>query len=226
MNKQDVYKQLSERMVLYVDLVKIPLKENGEKLVKIINTKNLKTREINPQTRKIIEKDIFVRESVATKLEEASVLLASRSEDYVLEVIYGHRSMAIQRDLFELYKNKYSKKYSGIALLEATHRSIAVPEVAGHPTGGAVDIRILRKEKPINMGTTIWEFVPDSFTFSPFISKQAWDNRGLLREIMQHVGFAPYDGEWWHFSYGDKEWARYYRVSAALYDQLELKSSD
>ncbi len=225
MNKQDVYKKLSERMVLYVDLVKIPLKENGEKLVKIVNTNNLKTREINPNTRKIKEKDIFVRESVATKLKEASELLVSRSEDYVLEVVYGHRSMAIQRSLFNHYRNEYSKKYDGIALLEATHRSIAVPEVAGHPTGGAVDVRILRKDKPINMGTSIWEFVPDSFTFSPFISKQAWDNRGLLREVMQRVGFAPYDGEWWHFSYGDKEWARYHRASAALYDQLELDSN-
>lgn len=225
MNRKDVYKQLSERMVLYVDLVKIPLKENGEPLVPIPVSEYLQTREINPETRVVKDKTIYVRKSVARKLEKVGKLLSARSNDYSLEIVYGHRSLAIQRKLFEEYKEKYSKYYSGIDLLEAAHRSIAVPEVAGHPTGGAVDVRILRKGKPINMGTGIWEFVPDSFTFSPFISKQAWDNRALLREVMQHVGFAPYDGEWWHFSYGDKEWARYYRMPNAIYDQLELPST-
>jgi D-alanyl-D-alanine dipeptidase len=65
--------------------------------------------------------------------------------------------------------------------------------------------------------------VPDTFTFSPFISKEAWANRQLLRRVMIQAGFAPFDGEWWHFSYGDKEWARYYDKRAAMYDQLYLK---
>jgi D-alanyl-D-alanine dipeptidase len=33
-------------------------------------------------------------------------------------------------------------------------------------------------------------------------------------------GLAPFDGEWWHFSYGDREWAKYYEEeAAAIYDQ-------
>jgi D-alanyl-D-alanine dipeptidase len=72
------------------------------------------------------------------------------------------------------------------------------------------------------MGTAAMEASRDSFTFSPFVSRQAWDDRQLLRRAMMAAGFAPYDGEWWHFSYGDKEWARFYRKPGALYDQVSF----
>ena len=222
MNKQDIYSKLADKMVHYVDLLKISVKDNHELLVKIQKNKNLYSREINPNTLTFIDKDIYVREKVADLLTLASKNLSDVSDEYSLEVVYGHRSIKIQTELFEKYKQLYSKKYKDSELLEAVHRSIAMPIIAGHPAGAAVDIRIMKNNIPINMGTEIWEFVPDSFTFSPFISKQAWNNRKLLRDVMQKTGFAPYDGEWWHFSYGDKEWAKYYSMPNAIYDQLEL----
>ena len=33
-------------------------------------------------------------------------------------------------------------------------------------------------------------------------------------------GFAPFDGEWWHFSYGDREWAAFYGLSQTLYAHI------
>ena len=100
-----------------------------------------------------------------------------------------------------------------------------MPEVAGHPTGGAVDIRIIDANgKPLDMGTDIHDFVKNSYVHTPFISKEAWHNRQLLRLCMLTAGFAPYDGEWWHFSYGDREWARYYGKLDAIYDQIVFQS--
>jgi D-alanyl-D-alanine dipeptidase len=46
----------------------------------------------------------------------------------------------------------------------------------------------------------------------------------LLRSVMLQAGFAPFDGEWWHFSYGDREWAYYYKKKYALYSQVSLSS--
>jgi D-alanyl-D-alanine dipeptidase len=40
---------------------------------------------------------------------------------------------------------------------------------------------------------------------------------------MMNEGFAPYDGEWWNFSYGDKEWACYYKKEMSLYNQVNIK---
>ncbi len=44
----------------------------------------------------------------------------------------------------------------------------------------------------------------------------------MLRNVMVSVGFAPFDGEWWHFCYGDKEWAVYYNKPAACYAPIEF----
>jgi D-alanyl-D-alanine dipeptidase len=41
---------------------------------------------------------------------------------------------------------------------------------------------------------------------------------------MLGVGFAPFDGEWWHFSYGDKEWAAYYNKPNAVYEQIDFSA--
>ncbi len=104
---------------------------------------------------------------------------------------------------------------------------IASPDVAGHPTGGAVDVHLNGPDgEPLDFGTRIWDFSRDSYTFSPFISRDAWLNRQMLRAVMMQAGFAPFDGEWWHFSYGDKEWARYYDQPYALFGQVEQEVLD
>lgn len=41
--------------------------------------------------------------------------------------------------------------------------------------------------------------------------------RGMLHDVMLMEGFAPFYGEWWHFSYGDREWAVFYDSLEAIY---------
>ncbi|MDG9793800.1 M15 family metallopeptidase, partial [Brucella anthropi] len=144
------------------------------------------------------------------------------------EVVYGYRHLDIQTKKFEAEKARVlagSPTLSGIELLETIHRFIAVPEVAGHPTGGAVDVRIVDENgRALDMGTALMDFSPDTYVSSPFISREAWQNRQLLRACMVKSGFAPFEGEWWHFSYGDREWARYYCKPSALFTQIRFSS--
>jgi D-alanyl-D-alanine dipeptidase len=37
--------------------------------------------------------------------------------------------------------------------------------------------------------------------------------------------FAPFDGEYRHFSYGDKERAYYYQKPYAIYNQIDTKKA-
>jgi D-alanyl-D-alanine dipeptidase len=222
MKKQAIYRLLEEKMLSYTDYASIPVADLGEPFVPISTSTNLTARQIDKGMFAFTGKSVYVRESVLNNLRIASKQLAQYDKNLQLEVVYGYRALSIQRQLFEKYKTKLQSKYSGEELLAAVHRLVAVPEVAGHPAGAAVDIQILKNGKPIDFGTNIHEFVPDTFTFSPFISKKAWDNRQLLRRVMMNAGFAPFDGEWWHFSYGDKEWARYYNAPKALYDQADF----
>lgn len=220
MIKEEIYSLLEDKLLGYLDYIEVPIVSNNESLLPILNVPHLKTSQIDLQMIPHTGDSVYVRQSVLNKLSQAAILLASYDPTLELEVVYGYRTLEIQTQLFEKYKLELSDKFSGTELIEAVHQYIAVPEVAGHPTGGAIDIQILQEGKPIDFGTKIWEFVKDSLTFSPFISKEAWRNRQLLRRMMLTVGFAPFDGEWWHFSYGDKEWAKYYKQPFALYEQL------
>lgn len=220
MNKIEIYKQLESKMLKYVDLINIPVEDIGEKLVLVDSNEVLSANPISNNFLEYSESGIYIRETVLNKLKRIGVTIKSMGKEYELEVVYGYRSLQTQKKLFNKFRSKFNKTFSGIDLLEAVHRNIAVPEVSGHPTGGAVDVQILKANEPIDFGTKIWEFCKDSYSFSPYISTLAKKNRRMLRDLMLEEGFAPFDGEWWHYSYGDREWAKYYNKSPAIYGQL------
>ncbi len=88
-----------------------------------------------------------------------------------------------------------------------------------------IDVAIYDKleKKFLDFGTELLDFSTEKcFTFSDEISDEAKKNRMLLRDIMMEVWFAPYDGEWWHFSYWDVEWACFYWEDNAIYGQKRL----
>jgi D-alanyl-D-alanine dipeptidase len=224
MKKSEIYYDLESKMLGFSDLISIPVTPNGEVMTAIAETQNLTVSPIDPEMIRYTGDSIFVRQTVAALLGSASLLLAERDESLQLNVVYGYRALDIQIKKFEKFKAELSSKYEDVELLEAVHRLIAVPEVSGHPTGGAVDLQICRDGKPLDFGTKIWEFDRKSYTFSPDIAGNAMENRLLLRECLLEVGFAPFDGEWWHFSYGDREWAKYYNRPPAIYEQIDLSN--
>lgn len=220
MNKLLTYQLLENQMVKYKDLKKIKVKECGEPLIVLSNIKNGYQSELNDM-KNILGKKILLRQTAVKKLILAQKLLKKIRPSWQFLVTYGYRSYKVQKKYFNQALKKLSLEYQNKNLLyEAIHRQIAKPEVAGHPTGGAVDLTIINN-KQINMGTKIYDFNnKDVYTFTPFIPLKAKKNRLLLRSVMLKVGFAPFDGEWWHFSFGDKEWAFYYKKSAAIYSKV------
>lgn len=220
-----------------------------KEFVKYKDLKNIKNIDINFQKEKLIalprtgnktigkyltglnELDlsdkIMVRKSVKDKLNLADSKLKEINSNYQLIVSYGYRALSKQKKYFKQELEKVKDEFiNKDELYEYVHEKIAVPEVAGHPTGGAVDIIIYdRKNKQeLDFGSKLHDFSSDiCYTFNENISMEAKNNRMLLRKIMLSVGFAPYDGEWWHFSYGDKEWAFYYKKEKYLYDVKDEK---
>jgi len=226
----DVYlKLLEEKFLTYKELSSVAVIDNGEPMVKIGSKSLVRVFSIDKRMKKFTGDDIFVRKSLIQRLRSAQDALSSCIGGCTLEVVYGYRHPLIQREFFEDIRKRLTskKKYADEeALKEEAHHFIAVPEVAGHPTGGAVDIRIVdAKGKPLDMGTGIHEFVKASYVYWSSISKDAWHNRQILRLCMTTAGFAPFDGEWWHFSYGDREWAKYYGKPNAIYGSENFQVS-
>lgn len=225
MNKDRIFKALADRFVNYQKLIPIPIKENGDKMVDVSKfglMVDLSYSQLSPST----GDKLILRQSVCERLVEAQKTLTAMKSGYKIVLVYAYRSMAIQKANFIKMKQELGfGDRTDPEAMERTHHFIAVPEVAGHPTGGAIDLLIIdNKGMPIDFGTPMHGLELDSYAYCPFISDEATLNRKLLRTIMQSADFAPYDGEWWHFSYGDREWAAYYDEPLAFFTQLEYDS--
>lgn len=206
MNLED----LEKKMVSYKDLLTIHTTENGEKFVE--------AKKIPSSTK------IILRKRAYEKLIKANELIKKSRPNCSLFITYGYRSLERQTERFlEILRRVSCRFYSSAnELYEEAHRYVAVPTVAGHPTGGAVDVVIVDlSEKKLDFGSKQYDYsTKNCYVFSPNISKKARNNRMFLRKIIMKVGFAPFDGEWWHFSYGDREWAFYYKKKFAIYKQF------
>lgn len=181
------------------------------------------------ESRNMLEygQQIAVRKTVYNMLLEVAKKLKLSYPNYKLMVAFGYRDMKKQKKFFNDILEKVKDKFDDeMEMLEYIHEKIAVPEVSGHTTGGAVDVAIYdsQKNKMLDYGTDILDYNTNKcYYISDEITETERENRELLRNIMVNEGFAPYDGEWWHFSYGDKEWAFYYHKKEALYNQVDAE---
>lgn len=171
--------------------------------------------------------NIMVREKIGEMLMTVQKRLKEYNPKMRLLVVEGYRCPEYQERYFlEQLLNEFNKN-SNIdfeTILEGAHRFVAMPSVAGHPTGGAIDLTIAYQGREIDMGGEIADFSnpPLIPTYSSVATDEQQKNRILLHDLMVGEGFAPFYGEWWHFSYGDREWAVFYRQAKTLYGTLML----
>jgi hypothetical protein len=81
----------------------------------------------------------------------------------------------------------------------------AVPKVAGHMSGCAVDISVLSRDTraPLDRGGPYLEMSELTPMFCPFVSAEALKIRAEITAMMARHGFAAYPFEFWHYSMGD-----------------------
>jgi D-alanyl-D-alanine dipeptidase len=72
------------------------------------------------------------------------------------------------------------------------------------------------------MGTGCQEIDMKSVTASDEISAEAQKNRRILVEALESAGLINYPAEWWHFSYGDHQWAFLTGKTQALYGPIDI----
>lgn len=218
------------KIITYQKLIAIPDGENKESLVDV--------RCYDPTIIAQYEKNdmfpytgerIFVQDTVARKLATANKTLGKHGK-FRLKVVYGYRHPNVQKKYFEQKRTELQALHPSLTDEELdglTHNFIAVPSVAGHPTGGAIDVTIVDAVgNELDMGTKIADFKnPEKIkTFAKGTTNEQKKNRLLLHDILVREGFAPFYGEWWHFSYGDREWACFYGKKKSLYSLIKFKA--
>ncbi len=197
----------------------VPVRDRGEKFVCL---RGLHPRLLIDESRSRIasRSDYFcyARREVARRLAQAASSLPS---GYRLCVKEAYRPLERQQKSFDEAYAEYKIRNpgaSGEELYELTCQYVAPVEVAGHPTGGAVDVTLFYGEEELDMGTEFNDepIAPYNLTYleSPWISAQARENRRRLTEIMEGIDFVNYPTEWWHWSYGDPYWAYFHQCEA------------
>lgn len=211
----------NNKILSTVDLQAIIVEDKGEPLV------NLASQGIICDYRRddALVRSVFVRQTVAYKLQKVQERLNQFDSRMHLLVVEGYRSPFYQEGYFlqqMLIEFQRDPSLPFSQLIEAVHQYVALPSVAGHPTGGAVDLTIAFEGQEIDMGGQIADFsTPEKLpTFSSLVTSEQAERRLLLHKNMLAEGFAPFYGEWWHFSYGDREWAALYETPKALYGPL------
>jgi zinc D-Ala-D-Ala dipeptidase len=205
------------KIATFLELQAIPYRDNKESLILLDSTVLSEYRRENSGVQSVL-----VRESVSRKLQNIQKQLRPNMK---LIVVEGYRSLTYQEAYFlKELRNQLEEKPSWTleAILEQTHQFVALPSVAGHPTGGAIDLTIICDGKEVDMGGKIADFsVPELLpTYSQQITIEQSNWRIFLHDLMVAEGFAPFYGEWWHFSYGDREWAAFYEQPAAIYSPI------
>lgn len=216
----------TRKILGYDDVAACSPGENHEPLVDIRTyDRGVQTEYFKPDMQPYTGNAMFLRDTVAKKLGRIDSRLARKNLQ--LKVVYGYRHPKVQEMYFRKRRQELALQFPDLTddqLNRRTHDFVAVPEVAGHPTGGAVDLTITDMSgRELDMGSHIADYSDHDKirTFTSKISSEQDANRHFLHDLMTSEGFAPFYGEWWHFSYGDREWGAFYGFEKSMYDSLD-----
>jgi len=153
----------------------------------------------------------WLHPDAAHKLVQAQQNLKNEHPDYSLLIYDAARPMEVQRQMWELVRGTQYVYY----VANPANRN------GRHNYGMAVDVTIVDGDgQPLSMGTPFDFFgeeahtdKEDALVRAGKITEDAFQNRRLLRRIMQQAGFTPVTSEWWHFNACSAEVAKArYRV--------------
>ena len=222
---------------------KIPIKENGDKLIAIPSYLNF----FDPHPYSHLgapykdKTSIWkLRNEVVNRLVKVNDYLKSKNSFYLL-IYDSWRPLEVQEFMFKrafllecgkLDINASIKNMkSHPSILKKVEKFWAYPSFDAscpppHSTGGALDVCLSDKYGNIvEMGSNVDQMDESSIPnfYENKVNEEAiiWNSRrNLLKEIMTKFGFAQHPNEWWHFSYGDQLWAWKNNKANALYGKI------
>lgn len=98
---------------------------------------------------------------------------------------------------------------------------VAVPSRGSvHNRGCAVDLALidLATGEYLTMPTEFDSFTEQAAASYPDLLPEATANRQKLQQVMTRHGFDIYEGEWWHFNFGDR---KQYRLLDIAFEELD-----
>lgn len=198
----------------------IKVRDNGEPLVDV--------KKIVPgikvwlgRRRNAIEPTAYLRETVARMLREAQKELP-RGYHFALRDAWRPRYEQVRiYHWFLRTGRKRHPTWSEKKIVQAIGKYVAPWEgtdASGHLTGGAMDIRIMdARGRRIPMRTTKLSYEENALSVQPKLPAHLRRNRELMATALRSAGLSNYPLEYWHWSYGDYQWAKRTGAKTAIY---------
>lgn len=194
-------------------------------------------QEANPEIVTISEDDGFflntrkaddfrIRKPVYERMKQAQTWLPQGTYFMIFE---AYRPLARQIRMWKAVNEDMSKKYPDVTpdeLQKICENFIANPYDgigSGHQACCAIDVSLCDENRiEFDMGNQIQEFNEKTRTDSKLISPEGQKNRRILKDSLEKAGLINYPAEWWHFSYGDHQWAWLTGSPEAIYGPIDI----
>lgn len=156
----------------------------------------------------------YLREAVIARLAQAGKNVAKSG--YTLQVLDGWRPPAVQQALYDDIFRQLTLRHPEDNEAERHHRTrhfVSQPSIlperpSAHLTGGAVDVTLTRDGVAVDMGSGFDE--PSHRSYTDAFEKgdsTIRERRRVLYHAMLDAGFTNLPSEWWHYDFGNQNWA-------------------
>lgn len=171
-------------------------------------------------------KGCYLRKTVYELLLKAQ---ANLPKGYRLRIWDAWRPLALQKELYEVYRQDLISTFKLSTLPKNEQDNIISKYIAipsenpnlppAHTTGGAVDLTLIDENgNELDMGTGFDDFsekaTTDYFEKPEYDGTQVQKNRRILYQAMTKAGFTNLPSEWWHYDYGNRNWANFSKNEA------------
>ncbi len=166
-------------------------------------------------------REAYLQKEVALKLISAQHLLERIKPKYHLIIYDAVRPMSVQALMWDSIEISPYMKYKYLS--NPKFHSL-------HNYGAAVDVSIVDGEgNPLDMGTPFdcfcelaYPYFEKQFLKNGTLTSEQYQNRLLLRKVMQANHFSGISTEWWHFNYCSLKYAKSHFPLIRSFDVPEL----
>lgn len=196
------------------ELVKIPTQNSKEKLVSIrdiVKSRDLKVSFNDSNYPDYCgeyankPREFYFREKLTEPFIKFCELISKL--DLSVFIIDTYRPKVVQESLylntFKRIKNSYPNLKLEELIIETNSKTAFSPWSAGHMTGAAIDLCIMKNGEFINMGNDFRTTGASCNMNYPFLTIEHLKSRSIFNYISIASGFSIYPAEDWHISLGD-----------------------
>jgi zinc D-Ala-D-Ala dipeptidase len=170
--------------------------------------------------------DFRIRATIYDMLKQARDALP---DGFHLMVFETYRAFSKQEQLWKNTNKQMKERYPDLdetALMQMCENFTACPYDgigSGHMAAAAIDLTLCDANgQEFYMGTDMHEKNEKTKTDVAGLTAEETRLRGILKAAMEDAGFINYPPEWWHYSYGDHQWAWLVGKDTAIYGILDI----